>query len=183
MNALVYSVLYFTHSQCLCVAAGRPGSALRAADGGECPARSVVSVFVLQARPVVERQHAVRERARVTPAAQTGLEAVFELLGNKEEDYGIDAGVDGGHVDADVVEDQQEIQEFTSLLTEVSIIDDLLQQATQMERKPAQGEDQHQAEHDLSDFSPLLEVLSQRDLQTFFLVLDHLAGHEAVENG
>lgn len=74
MNALVYSVLYFTHSQCLCVAAGRPGSALRAADGGECPARSVVSVFVLQARPVVERQHAVRERARVTPAAQTGLQ-------------------------------------------------------------------------------------------------------------
>lgn len=36
------------------------------------------------------------------------LEAVFEFLGHKEEDYGIDAGVDGGHVDADVVEDQQE---------------------------------------------------------------------------
>lgn len=71
MKALVYSVLYFTHSQCLCVAAG---SALRAADAGECPARSVVSVFVLQARPMVERQHAVRERARVTPAAQTGLQ-------------------------------------------------------------------------------------------------------------
>lgn len=36
------------------------------------------------------------------------LEAAFELLGHEEEDYGIDAGVDGGHVDADVVEDQQE---------------------------------------------------------------------------
>lgn len=36
------------------------------------------------------------------------LEAVFELLGDKEEDYGIDAGVDGRHVDAEVVENQQE---------------------------------------------------------------------------
>ncbi len=36
------------------------------------------------------------------------LEAVFELLGDKVEDYGIDAGVDGSHVDAEVVEHQQE---------------------------------------------------------------------------
>ena len=36
------------------------------------------------------------------------LEAVFELLGDEEEDYGIDAGVDGCHVDAEVVEHQQE---------------------------------------------------------------------------
>lgn len=36
------------------------------------------------------------------------LEAVFELLGDEEEDYGIDAGVDGRHVDAEVVEHQQE---------------------------------------------------------------------------
>lgn len=36
------------------------------------------------------------------------LEAVFELLGDKVEDYGIDAGVDGCHVDAEVVEHQQE---------------------------------------------------------------------------
>lgn len=56
------------------------------------------------------------------------------------------------------------LQEFTSLLTEVSIIDDLLQQATQMERKPAQCEDQHQAEHDLSDFSPLQRGLCIRSL-------------------
>lgn len=80
MKALVYSVLYFTHSQCLCVAAG---SALRAADAGECPARSVVSVFVLQARPMVERQHAVRERARVTPAAQTGLQRDRQTEGSQ----------------------------------------------------------------------------------------------------
>lgn len=52
-----------------------------------------------------------------------------------------------------------------------------------MKRKPAQSEDQHQAENDFSYFSPLLEVLGQRDLQTFFLMLEHLAGHEAVENG
>lgn len=93
----------------LTVGAGRPCLALGAADGDERAALSVISVFVLQARPMVEGQHAVRERARVTPAAQTGLEAVFELLGHEEEDYGIDAGVDGGHVDADVVEDQQEV--------------------------------------------------------------------------
>lgn len=36
------------------------------------------------------------------------LEAVIELLGDEEEDDGIDAGVDGGHVDAEVVEHQQE---------------------------------------------------------------------------
>jgi len=36
------------------------------------------------------------------------LEAVFELLGDKEEDDGVDAGVDGRHVDAEVVEHQQE---------------------------------------------------------------------------
>lgn len=36
------------------------------------------------------------------------LEAVFELLGDEVEDYGIDAGVDGRHVDAEVVEHQQE---------------------------------------------------------------------------
>lgn len=36
------------------------------------------------------------------------LEAVFELLGDEVEDDGIDAGVDGRHVDAEVVEHQQE---------------------------------------------------------------------------
>lgn len=36
------------------------------------------------------------------------LEAVFKLLGDKVEDYGIDAGVDGCHVVAKVVEHQQE---------------------------------------------------------------------------
>lgn len=35
------------------------------------------------------------------------LEAIFELLGDKVEDYGIDAGVDGCHVDAKVVKYQQ----------------------------------------------------------------------------
>lgn len=89
MKALVYSVLYFTHSQCLCVAAG---SALRAADGGECPARSVVSVFVLQARPVVERQHAVRERARVTPAAQTGLQRDRQTEGSQVKGVPLSGG-------------------------------------------------------------------------------------------
>lgn len=29
----------------------------------------------------------------------------------------------------------------------------------------------------------LLQVFSQRDLQTFLLVLEHLVGHEAVEDG
>ena len=42
---------------------------------------SVVSVFVLQARPMVERQHAVGERARVTPATQTGLQRDRERHG------------------------------------------------------------------------------------------------------
>lgn len=36
------------------------------------------------------------------------LEAVFEPLGHKVEDYGIDAGVDGCHVDAEVVKHEQE---------------------------------------------------------------------------
>jgi len=36
------------------------------------------------------------------------LEAVVELLGDEVEYYGIDAGVDGRHVDAEVVEQQQE---------------------------------------------------------------------------
>lgn len=36
------------------------------------------------------------------------LEAVFEPLGHKVEDYGIDAGVDGCHVDAEVVKYKQE---------------------------------------------------------------------------
>lgn len=36
------------------------------------------------------------------------LEAVFELLGDKVKDYGIDAGVDGCQVDAEVVEHQEE---------------------------------------------------------------------------
>lgn len=35
------------------------------------------------------------------------LEAVFEPLGHKVEDYGIDAGVDGCHVDAEVVKHKQ----------------------------------------------------------------------------
>lgn len=52
---------------------------------------------------MMEGQRAVGERARITPTTQTGLEAVFELLGDKVEDYGIDAGVDGCHVDAEVV--------------------------------------------------------------------------------
>lgn len=36
--------------------------------------------------------------------AQLYLEAVFELLGHKVEDYGIDAGVDFCHVHAEVVQ-------------------------------------------------------------------------------
>lgn len=58
---------------------------------------------------MVERQRTVGERARITPTTQTGLEAVFELLGDKEEDDGVDAGVDGRHIDAEVVKHQQEI--------------------------------------------------------------------------
>lgn len=69
----------------------------------------MVGVFVLQTGSMVQRQHAVGERARITPATQTGLEAVFELLGDEVEDDGIDAGVDGRHVDAEVVEHQQEV--------------------------------------------------------------------------
>lgn len=69
----------------------------------------MVSVFVLQTRPMVERLHTVGERARITPTTQAGLEAVFELLGDKVKDYGIDAGVDGCQVDAEVVEHQEEI--------------------------------------------------------------------------
>lgn len=35
------------------------------------------------------------------------LEALFELLGDKVEDDGIDAGIDGCQVDAEVVQHQQ----------------------------------------------------------------------------
>lgn len=45
---------------------------------------SVVSVFVLQAVPVVERQRAVGERARVTPTTQTGLQR--ERQGERQRD-------------------------------------------------------------------------------------------------
>lgn len=38
------------------------------------------------------------------------LEAVFELLGHKVEDYGIDAGVDFCQVDAEVVQNEQKTE-------------------------------------------------------------------------
>lgn len=41
------------------------------------------------------------------PKKKNYLEAIFELLGDKVEDYGIDAGVDCCHVDAKVVKYQQ----------------------------------------------------------------------------
>ena len=47
-----------------------------------CLHLSVVSVFVLQAAPVVERQRAVEERARITPTTQTGLQR--ERQGQRE---------------------------------------------------------------------------------------------------
>lgn len=36
------------------------------------------------------------------------LEAVFELLGDEEEDYGVDTGVDSCHVNAEEVKHQEE---------------------------------------------------------------------------
>lgn len=75
---------------------------------------------------MVQRQRTVRERARVTPTTQTGLEAVFELFGDKVEDYGIDAGVYGCHIDAEVVQHQQEIQQLTAVCI-MGFVDGFLQ--------------------------------------------------------
>lgn len=38
------------------------------------------------------------------------LEAVFKLLADKEEDNGVDAGVDCYQVDTEVIQDQQETE-------------------------------------------------------------------------
>ena len=113
------------------------------------------------------------------------LEAVFEPLWDEEEDYWIYAGVDGRHVDAEVVEHQQEaatteeeraasVEEdwevilfhiFASVLVRllqqlaavsvVGSVDGSLQQATQVKREPAQSEDQNQAEHGFGHLTAL----------------------------
>lgn len=51
---------------------------------------------------------------RVTPAAQTRLEAVFKLLADKVEDNGVYAGVDCYKVDTKVIQDQQELEQLTA---------------------------------------------------------------------
>lgn len=43
---------------------------------------------------------------RIAPAAQAGLETVLELFAHKVQNDGVDAGVDCGKVDADVIKNQ-----------------------------------------------------------------------------
>lgn len=43
------------------------------------------------------------QQRSIPSAVLVYLEALFELLGDKVEDYWIDAGIDGCHVDAEVV--------------------------------------------------------------------------------
>lgn len=57
-----------------------------------------------------------------------------------------------------------------------------LQEAAQMEREPAESEDQNQTENCFRHFSTLFEVFTQGDPQASLLVPQHLAGHESVEH-
>lgn len=66
-----------------CVDVGRPLSALNCGLQMDTLSLLVVSVFVLQARPMVQREHTVGERARITPTTQTGLEKEREGEGRQ----------------------------------------------------------------------------------------------------
>lgn len=61
----------------------------------------MTSLFTLQAG----RKSQVRERVN-----EPYLEAVFELLADKVEDDGVDAGVDCCEVDAQIIQHQQETE-------------------------------------------------------------------------
>lgn len=118
---------------------------------------------------------------RVTPAAQTRLEAVFKLLADKVEDNGVYAGVDCYKVDTEVIQDQQEIEQLTAL----SIfwpVKHLLQDPAEVQWKPAQGEDEDEAEHGFGHLPPLFEVLTEGNAKAAVPVVEHLAGHQSVEH-
>lgn len=51
-----------------------------------------------------------------------------------------------------------------------------------MKREPAQGEDDNQAEDSLCHFSTLFEVLTKGDPQAAVPPVEHLTGHEGVED-
>lgn len=112
------------------------------------------------------------------------LKAVFELLADKVQGNGIDAGIEGSHVDPNVIHHQQEavpqrrrvhiyirvnrtrrlgeqwgsssaLPEQLAAVGVILVVDSFFQNATEMERQPAQGEDQHQAEDRLGHLPPL----------------------------
>lgn len=56
----------------------------------------VVSVFVLQACPMVERQQAVGERARITPTTQTGLQTDRQTADRQTDRRTADRQTEGG---------------------------------------------------------------------------------------
>lgn len=91
---------------------------------------------------------------RVAPAAQARFETVFELLAHKVEDDGVDAGVDCCKVDAEVIQDQQEIQEFTALCV-ILMINSPLEDPAQVHWKPAQSKYKDEAEYSFGHLSSL----------------------------
>lgn len=116
------------------------------------------------------------------------LEAALEALADHVEGDRIDAGVDGRHVDADVVQHQEEAKkrdgnhahlfvlrsgsfpsrppapEQLAAVRVLLVVDGELQDAAEVERQPAQGEDQDQAEHRLSNLPPLEKPVKEHFL-------------------
>lgn len=117
----------------------------------------------------------------VTPAAQTRLEAIFELLTDKVEDNGIYAGVDCCKVDAKVVQDQQEIEQLTSHFL-CLVVNHLLKNPAEVQWEPAEGKDEDEGKDSFGHLSPLFEVLTESDPEAAIPAVEHLAGHESVED-
>lgn len=111
-------------------------------------------------------------------------EAALEALADHVEGDWVDAGVDGGHVDANVVQHQEEAKRMTLRQPSCSIVRHLrhnplvpeqltaiwillvvngeLQDAAEVERQPAQSEDQDQAEHCLGNLPSLDSQIKAR---------------------
>lgn len=110
--------------------------------------------------------------------------AALEALADHVEGDWVDAGVDGGHVDANVVQHQEEAKRTTLRQPACGIVRHLhhnplvpeqltaiwillvvngeLQDAAEVERQPAQSEDQDQAEHCLGNLPSLDSQIKAR---------------------
>lgn len=92
---------------------------------------------------------------RLAPATQAGLKAVFESFAHQIQSDWINTGIQRSHVDANVVQNQQKTQKFTSVRVTL-VIKSELQDPAEVEGKPAEGKNEDQAEHRFGHFSSLL---------------------------